>query len=109
MFDPKPLIVYYAGMSIEQIKLKISPILHKYRVSYAGVFGSQARGEARPDSDVDILVRFEKTPSLVQFIRLENELKDTLKMNVDVVVQGSEKSFIKHAIEKDLAVVYGQG
>lgn len=109
MFDPKPLIVYYNGMSIEQIKLKISPILHKYRVSYAGIFGSQARQEARPDSDVDILVRFEKTPSLVQFIRLENELKDALQANVDMVMEGSEKPLIKKAIEKDLAVVYGQG
>ena len=96
-------------MSLEQIKQKISPILHKYRVEYAGVFGSQARGDARLDSDVDIVVRFEKNPSLVQFIRLENELKDTLKRDVDVVVQGSEKPLIKQAIEKDLSVVYGQG
>ena len=96
-------------MSIEQIKLKISPILKKYRVECAGVFGSQARGDARKDSDVDILVRFEKIPSLVQFIRLENELKESLQTNVDVVVQGSEKKLIKPNIQKDLAVVYGQG
>ena len=96
-------------MKIEQIKKKITPILYKYRVSYAGVFGSQARGHARPDSDVDILIRFEKTPGLVQFIRLENELEDALQAKVDVVVQGSEKPFIKQSIEKDLKLIYGQG
>ena len=73
-------------MTAGQIKQKISPILRKHRVEYAGLFGSVARGQARPDSDVDILVRFEKTPSLVQFIRLENELKETLQTGVDVVV-----------------------
>lgn len=108
MFDPRVLIIYYIGMSVEQIKQTISPILQKYRVAYAGVFGSQARGEARPDSDVDILVRFEKTPSLVQFIRMENELKAVLKSKIDVVVEGSEKPLIKSAIEKDLTAVYGQ-
>jgi predicted nucleotidyltransferase len=94
-------------MNIEQIKQAVSPILYKYRVSYAGIFGSQARGEARPDSDIDILIRFEKIPSLVQFIRLGNELEGALKTDVDMVVEGSEKPLIKKAIEKDLTVVYG--
>ena len=38
---------------------KITPILEKNGAEYAGVFGSYARGQARPDSDVDIRVRFE--------------------------------------------------
>ena len=96
-------------MKIEQIKQTITPILYKYRVVYAGVFGSQARGQAGSQSDVDLFIRFEKNPGLVQFIRLENELKDALKTEVDVVVQGSEKPFMKEAIEKDLKLVYGQG
>lgn len=95
-------------MNIEEVKQKITPVLRKYLVEYAGVFGSVARGQERPDSDVDILVRFEKVPSLVQFIRMENELKETLQKKVDVVVQGSEKPFIKSGIEKDLALLYGQ-
>lgn len=96
-------------MTVEEVKEKITPILKQSGVEYAGVFGSVARGEAKADSDIDILVRFEKIPSLVQFIRLENELKDALQTEVDVVVEGSEKPLIKKAIEKDLAVVYGQG
>ena len=96
-------------MKIEQIKKKITPILYKYRVAYAGVFGSVARGQDNPDSDVDLLVRFEKIPGLVQFIRLENELEDALQAKVDVVVQGTEKPLIKQSIEKDLKLIYGQG
>lgn len=95
-------------MSIEQIKNKINPILEAYSVEYAGVFGSAARGEDRADSDVDILVRFKKTPGLVKFIRLENELKAALGREVDLVIAGTEKPLIKPAIEKDLVVMYGQ-
>ncbi len=95
-------------MSIEQIKNRIRPILESHEVEYAGIFGSTARGEAHGDSDVDILVRFKKIPSLVKFIRLENELKAALGREVDVVIAGSEKPFIKPAIQKDLVVMYGQ-
>ena len=96
-------------MSLEQIKEIIRPILQKYRVEFAGVFGSVARGQATADSDVDLFVRFEKSPSLVQFIKMENELKELLKKDVDVVVEGTEKQFIKADIKKDLSVIYGAG
>jgi len=95
-------------MTIEELKKKIVPILRIHGVEYAGVFGSVARGEDKENSDVDILVRFKKIPGLVKFIRMENELKEALRAEVDVVVQGSEKPFIKPAIQKDLVVMYGQ-
>ena len=108
IFDVLGLLVYYNSMTIEQIKEKAIPIFDKYRIAYAGVFGSVARGESRSDSDVDILVSFEKIPGLVQFIRMENELKQVLGTDVDLVVQGSEKSLIKANIEKDLMPLYGK-
>lgn len=95
-------------MPIEDIKQKTSDIFRKYHVSFAGVFGSVARGEERPDSDVDFLLAFGKTPSLVQFIKLENELKEKLNKKVDLVVQGSEKELIKASIYRDLVNIYGQ-
>lgn len=94
-------------MQIEEIRQKITPILEKYGVKRAAVFGSVARGKDRPDSDVDILVGFSKAPSLVQFIRMENELEEVLGKEVDVVVEGSEKPLIKPFIHKDLVGVYG--
>lgn len=85
----------------------MEPVFRKYFVSFAGVFGSVARGETRPDSDLDLFVEFSKTPSLVQLIRFEDELKQAVEREVDVVVKGSEKSFIKQAISKDLIPIYG--
>jgi len=89
-------------MDIKEIKQKVGPILGRYCVKQAGVFGSVARGEARLDSDVDILVEFSETPGLVRFIKMENELQEVLGKKVDIVVKGSEKSLIKPFIYKDL-------
>lgn len=93
-------------MSIEEIKLKSTHIFDQYDVKKAAVFGSVARGEERADSDVDILVEFINPPSLVKFIKMENELKEILNRDVDVVVKGSEKPLIKPFIYKDLVVLY---
>ncbi len=43
-------------INFEEIKKKIAPILKKYNVTKAGIFGSYARGEQKRNSDVDILI-----------------------------------------------------
>lgn len=95
-------------MNSEEVKLKITPILNRYAVKQASVFGSVARGEAREDSDVDILIEFSQTPGLIRLIRMENELQKALNKKVDVVVKGSEKPLIRPFIYKDLIKLYEQ-
>ena len=53
------------------------------------VFGSVARGEARPDSDVDFLVEFEPGRTLFDLIGLKQDLEDLLGTAVDVVTPNS--------------------
>jgi predicted nucleotidyltransferase len=50
--------------SIEEIKEKITPILQRYGVTRAAIFGSLAKGEATSSSDVDILVEIKSNMSL---------------------------------------------
>jgi predicted nucleotidyltransferase len=50
--------------SIEEIKEKITPILHRYGVTRAAIFGSLAKGEATSSSDVDIFVEIKSNMSL---------------------------------------------
>ena len=95
-------------MDIEEIKQKIAPVLDRYDVVQASVFGSVARGVARVDSDVDILIEFGKTPGLVKLIRMEDELQQSLNKKVDVVIKGSEKPLIRPFIYKDLIKLYEQ-
>ncbi len=58
-------------MIVLEISKKIEPVLRKHDVSFAGLFGSRARGEERADSDVDILVRFNKQKGLFEMVDLD--------------------------------------
>jgi predicted nucleotidyltransferase len=58
--------------------------LQKAGVRRLGVFGSVARGEAGPDSDVDVLVEFDKVPDLYDFAALRERLVEILGCPVDL-------------------------
>lgn len=81
------------------------PILaEQYNVATLEVFGSYVRQEQQKDSDLDILVTFSKTPSLLKFVRLENYLSDTLGVKVDLVMKDSLKPAIGRNILNELMV-----
>lgn len=73
---------------IKEILSKSKPIVQeKYKVKELGIFGSYVRGEQNESSDVDILIAFEKAPSLLKFIELENYLSETIGIPVDLVIK----------------------
>jgi|SRR3989339_57685 len=82
---------------IEQIKKKILPVLKKFNVTKAGIFGSYARGEQKKKSDVDILVKTEGM-GLLEFIGLKIELEKAIKRKVDLV----EYEEIRHEIKQNI-------
>ena len=88
-------------MSISEIKKKAVPILHIYGAKRAGVFGSVARGENRPDSDIDILVEIPRPYGLFEFLEIRNRLEDALGKKVDLVDYGAIKARIKKNIIKE--------
>jgi len=62
------------------------PLLQdQYHVNELGIFGSYIRQEQTETSDVDVLVEFSETPSLLTFINLEHYLSDNLGVKVDLV------------------------
>ena len=63
-----------------------------------GVFGSYARGENKLKSDVDLLVEFQRAPTMFEFIRLERHLADLLGVKVDLVMKTSLKPEIGQRI-----------
>lgn len=85
----------------------VIPALAQHDVAYAGVFGSVARGEARPDSDVDILIKFERPKSLLDIVRLERELTSALGREVDLVTEASLSPYIRDDVLRHLHVFYG--
>lgn len=87
--------------SIKRIKLKALPLLRKYNVVKAGIFGSYARGDNKKNSDIDMLVEVKKNFSLLDLIGLEIELKKTLKKKVDLLTYGCVHPLLKERILKE--------
>jgi predicted nucleotidyltransferase len=76
------------------LRAQLPELVEEYHVATLELFGSYVRHAQRKDSDLDILVTFSKTPSLLKFIRLENHLSDVLGVKVDLVMRDSLKAAI---------------
>ncbi len=74
----------------------------------AWLFGSYARGEERPDSDIDLLVQFDPaTPiGLMAFADLARKLEKASGKSVDLVAAGSVKPFADESINRDKTLIY---
>jgi predicted nucleotidyltransferase len=70
----------------------------RFGVRSLSVFGSMARDEAGPDSDVDILVEFRETPGLAEYMRLKFWLEDQLRRPVDLVMEKALKSWARPVV-----------
>jgi len=84
---------------------KHRPDLDKFGVKSVAVFGSVARGEAKPESDVDILVEFEGRATFDRFMDTKYYLEELLGCRVDLVVPDAIKPRMKPAIMQELVYV----
>lgn len=75
--------------------------LERLGVKSLALFGSAARGEARPDSDVDLLVEFSRPVGLFEFIRLQHVLEEIMGCKVDLGTPDSLRACIKVNILKE--------
>jgi len=90
----------------EEIKNKIIFILAKYNIRKILVFGSYARNEAKPNSDLDLIVEFPEDISLLDHIGIEFELSEALDMKIDLLSQNGISPYIKDQIMKEAVVIY---
>ena len=86
---------------LEKMKTEIIPVLRKYGVKRASIFGSVARGEETENSDVDIIVEFEGRKSLFDLVELKIELEEKLRKKVDVLTYRSIHPLLKEKILKE--------
>ena len=85
-------------IAVADIREKILPVLRRHGVTRAGLFGSVARGEATPESDVDILVELDAEASLLDFIGVKLDLEDVLEQRVDLVQYDAIKPRLRDRI-----------
>lgn len=69
---------------IERLRA-LKPHFAEMNIKRLRVFGSQVRGDARPDSDIDLLVDLDKPIGLVEFAGLKRQLEEHLGKSVDLV------------------------
>ncbi len=89
--------------NIDDIKNKALPLLKKYKVEKAGIFGSTVRGDYKNDSDIDILVSFPQNAgiSLFEVAGLKIDLEETLGAKVDLVQYDVIKPALRNYILQD--------
>lgn len=88
---------------------RLAALCQRWQIAELAVFGSAARGEMRPDSDVDLMVEFDASArwTLWDFVSLKDELEELLRHPVDLVEKGTVKNpFRRRTIERDLTTVY---
>lgn len=83
---------------IQDRRNEILAISKKYGAKSIRIFGSVARGEDRPDSDLDIIVEMEKGASLLDIIAIKQDIEDILGRNVDVVTEASISPYIRDKV-----------
>jgi hypothetical protein len=66
------------------------------------VFGSYVRNEETPDSDIDVLVDFNREIGLMEFVRIERELSEFINIRVDLVMDGSINPLIQKYVDRDI-------
>lgn len=93
-------------MTIRTIKIKILPALKRHGVTKAALFGSVVRGEAGKRSDVDILVNLTKDKSLLNLVKLEQELADILGKKVDLLTYNGLHPLLRDIILKEQKIIY---
>ena len=72
-----------------------------FSVKTMRLFGSVARDDAGIDSDIDLLVSFEETPTLFEFMRLRSHLEDLLQSKVDLITEAGLKDRARPSVERD--------
>jgi predicted nucleotidyltransferase len=94
--------------NLEQIRKQLQvykpELMKRYGLSQLAVFGSYARNQQTSESDLDILVEFDR-PIGIAFIDLADELERILTLKVDLVSRGVIKESHFKAIEEELQYV----
>jgi predicted nucleotidyltransferase len=92
-------------MSISQLlqskRSQIIQIAARHGAQKVRVFGSVVRGDARPDSDIDFLVNMEGGRSLLDLVKLRQDLEELLHRKVDVLTDGGLSPHLEQHIHAE--------
>jgi uncharacterized protein len=96
-----------------EIKKKIIPLVLPFGVSRIAIFGSIARGDESPKSDIDLLItlkpRGQRPAAGLKWFGLEDELSRVLGRKVDLISDKALSPYLRPYIEKEMVILYNEG
>ena len=101
-------------LSGEEVKRKVGAFCRRWKVREVSVFGSVLREDFGPDSDVDVIVRFEDKahPTLLTLAAMQGELEAMFGRRVDLLervgVEQMTNPYLRRAVLESLEVVYAR-
>jgi len=91
-----------AGEFVKLHAEEIRRIASHHGATNIRLFGSMARGDDRPDSDIDLLVDLKAGRHLLDLIAIKQDLEDLLGRRVDVTTERSISPYIRDCVLKDI-------
>ena len=86
---------------LEKLALHKQQLMQKYPIKSIGLFGSYARNEPTPESDIDLLVEF-SAPVGMEIVDLAEDLESILDHKVDIITYNAIKNRLYHYIKDEL-------
>lgn len=97
-------------MSKNELKKNILKLMNNFsdsqKISKLSLFGSHLRGEARIESDVDLLVEFCEPIGYFELVRIEDKLTKQLGKRVDLVTASALSKYFRNEVIKQAEIIY---
>ena len=96
-------------MQVQIISGDIEKFCRENGITWLAIFGSALHGPMKSDSDVDILVEFDKPKGLFELVRIENEMSSLFSgRKVDLIVKKGLDKYIRDDVLKSCEVIYAK-
>ena len=91
---------------MDELPLQAIPeIAKRYGAVGVSVFGSRAKGDPRPEADLDLLVRMRRGATFFDLIKMQTDLENLLGLNVDVISEGGVRPELRGKILSEARVI----
>jgi predicted nucleotidyltransferase len=92
----------------EGLEEELVEICRKNDIVFMAIFGSFVRSEQKRRSDIDVVIEFERNSekSLLDLVRIENELRKVFKRKVDLGIFSSLSPYITEDVKREMRIIY---